>query len=75
MFFARAMGLLPSADVMIEDTALYLFQNIIFSIARFREVTGIYSIRITVVGHDFKCRRFEEQHRLALSSYSPVIHL
>lgn len=37
---------------MIEDTALYLFLNILFSIARFREVTGVYSIRITVVGHE-----------------------
>jgi len=68
--FARAAGLLPSADmftrVTIEDAALDSFQNVLFSIARFRELTGAYPMRITVVGHDFKRRRFEGLHRLAL---------
>lgn len=68
--FARAIGLLPSADmftrVTIEDAALDSFQNVLFSIARFRELTGVYPKRITVVGHDFKRRRFEGLHRLAL---------
>ena len=68
--FARAAGLLPSADmftrVTIEDAALDSFQNVLFSIARFRELTGVYPKRITVVGHDFKRRRFEGLHRLAL---------
>jgi hypothetical protein len=68
--FARATGLLPSADtftrVTIEDAALDSFQNVLFSIARFRELTGVYPTRITVVGHDFKRRRFEGLHRLAL---------
>ena len=68
--FARATGLLPSEDmftrVTIEDAALDSFQNVLFSIARFRELTGAYPIRITVVGHDFKRRRFEGLHRLAL---------
>ena len=68
--FARATGLLPSADlftrVTVEDAALDSFQNVLFSIARFREVTGTYPTRITVVGHGFKRRRFEELHRLAI---------
>ncbi|KAF8499596.1 hypothetical protein F5888DRAFT_1683725 [Russula emetica] len=68
--FARATGLLPSEDmftrVTIEDAALDSFQNVLFSIARFRELTGVYPTRITVVGHDFKRRRFEGLHRLAL---------
>lgn len=68
--FARATGLLPSADmftrVTIEDAALDSFQNVLFSIARFHELTGVYPIRITIVGHDFKRRRFEGLHRLAL---------
>ena len=68
--FARATGLLPSADlftrVTVEDAALDSFQNVLFSIARFREVTGMYPTRITVVGHGFKRRRFEELHRLAI---------
>ena len=68
--FARATGLLPSADlftrVTIEDAALDSFQNVLFSIARFRELTGAYPTRITVVGHNFKRRRFEDLHRLAI---------
>jgi hypothetical protein len=67
---ARATGLLPSADlftrVTIEDAALDSFQNLLFSIARFRELTGAYPTRITVIGHAFKRRRFEELHRLAM---------
>jgi hypothetical protein len=39
----------------------------LFSIFRFRELTGVYLSRITVVGHAFKRRRrFEQLHRLAL---------
>ncbi|KAH9985830.1 hypothetical protein BJV74DRAFT_846469 [Russula compacta] len=68
--FARATGLLPSADmftrVTTEDAALDSFQNVLFSIARFRELTGTYPTRITIVGHNFKRRRFEQLHRLAL---------
>jgi hypothetical protein len=68
--FARATGLLPSADlfprVTTEDAALDSFQNLLFSVARFRELTGVYPTRITIVGHDFKRRRFEQLHRLAL---------
>ena len=68
--FARVTGLLPSADmftrVMIEDAALDSFQNVLFSITRFRELTGVYPIRITVVGHDFKRCRFKDLHRIAL---------
>jgi hypothetical protein len=52
--------------VTIEDAALDSFQNVLFSIARFRELTGRYPARITVVGHDFKRRRFEDLHRLAI---------
>jgi hypothetical protein len=54
------------ARVTTEDAALDSFQNVLFSIARFRELTGAYPTRITVVGHDFKRRRFEQLHRLAL---------
>jgi hypothetical protein len=52
--------------VTIEDASLDSFQNVLFSIARFREFTGAYPTRITVVGHGFKRRRFERLHRLAL---------
>jgi hypothetical protein len=54
------------ARVTTEDAALDSFQNVQFSIARFRELTGAYPTTITVVGHDFKRRRFEQLHRHAL---------
>ena len=49
-----------------EEYALDSYQNLVFSIARFREVTGHYPSRITVVGYTMKRRRFEELHRAAL---------
>ena len=68
--FARTTGLLPPASAfpraITEDAALDSYQNVLFSIARFRELTGVYPSRITVVGHNFKRRRFEQLHRLAL---------
>ncbi|KAI9510926.1 hypothetical protein F5148DRAFT_1010229 [Russula earlei] len=68
--FARATGILPSIDVFsrvtTEDASLDSFQNLLFSIARFREITGAYPTRITVVSHRFKHYRFERLHRLAL---------
>ena len=64
------MDLLPPADkftrATTEDASLDSFQNVLFSVARFRELTGVYPARITVVGHDFKRRRFEQLHRRAL---------
>ncbi|KAH8994687.1 hypothetical protein EDB86DRAFT_3078049 [Lactarius hatsudake] len=49
--FARATGLLPPADrftrAATEDAALDSFQNVLFSVARFRESTGAYPTRIT----------------------------
>ena len=68
--FARTTGLLPPADsftrATTEDAALDSFQNVLFSVARFRELTGAYPTRITIVGHNFKRRRFEQLHRRAL---------
>lgn len=42
------------------------YENLIFSIARFREYTGVYPRRVTVVGFAFKQRRFTELHRQAI---------
>jgi len=51
---------------MTEDAALDSYQNVLFSLARFRELTGAYPVHITVVGHAFKCRRFKQLHCLVL---------
>jgi hypothetical protein len=42
------------------------YQNLLFSIARFREFTGYFPSKITVVGYEFKQPRFTELHREAL---------
>jgi len=42
------------------------YQNLLFSIARFREFTGYFPSKITVVGYEFKKLRFTELHREAL---------
>ena len=66
---AHTAGLLPEPHftrVTTEDDALDSYQNLLFSIARFYEYTGRYPSRITVVGYEFKRRRFTELHRAAL---------
>lgn len=55
-----------AARTTTEDYALDSFQNLLFSLARFREVTGSYPTRVTVVGYEMKRARFETLHRAAL---------
>ncbi|KAF7984264.1 hypothetical protein HWV62_16108 [Athelia sp. TMB] len=68
---ATSSGLLPPSPsthfrATTEDHALDSYQNLLFSIARFHEVTGKWPTHITVVGYEMKRRRFEELHREAL---------
>ena len=49
-----------------EEHARDSFENLLFSICRFREVTGDYPGKVTVVGFSFKKARFTELHRKAL---------
>lgn len=55
-----------AARTTTEDFALDSFQNLLFSVARFREVTGNYPFKVTVVGYEMKRARFETLHRAAL---------
>lgn len=55
-----------SARLTTEDYALDSFQNLLFSIARFKEYTGRYPDRISVVGYEFKRARFVTLHRAAI---------
>lgn len=57
---------LQGARMTTENFALDSYQNLIFSIARFREYTGSYPERITVVGYGMKKSRFEDLHAKAL---------
>lgn len=49
-----------------EDYARDSFENLLFSIARFREFTGNYPERITVVGYKYKEARFVNLHARAV---------
>ena len=49
-----------------EEYALDSYENLLFSIARFREVTGRWPDKITVVGYGMKRKRFEQLHRGAI---------
>ncbi|GMH31652.1 hypothetical protein Nepgr_033496 [Nepenthes gracilis] len=51
---------------LTEEHARDSFENLLFSICRFREITGAYPQNITVVSYDFKEGRFESLHRSAL---------
>ena len=64
---ADAMNLWPDnssvrARTSTEEFATDSFENLLFSICRFREITGSYPKEITVVSFSFKRRRFEMLH-------------
>lgn len=52
--------------VTTEDFALDSYENLLFSLARFKEVTGRWPERVTVVGFEMKRARFENLHRVAI---------
>jgi hypothetical protein len=52
--------------VISEEFARDSYENILFSLCRFFEVTGRYPEKITVVGFGFKEKRFTELHRKAV---------
>jgi len=51
---------------LTEEYARDSFENLIFSVCRFREVVGRYPKNITVISFSFKKMRFIEQHRAAI---------
>ena len=61
----------PLVRATTEDYALDSYQNLLFSVARFREYTGAYPRKITIVGYEFKRKRFEHLHRAAVR-WSPT---
>lgn len=52
--------------VALEEYARDSFENLLFSMCRFKEVTGHYPSKISVVGFDFKSNRYTHLHRKAL---------
>lgn len=53
--------------MITEEYARDSHENLIFSICRFSEMTGNYPDQITVVGFEFKRKRFEDIHRYSIS--------
>ncbi|KAM7253001.1 hypothetical protein ACFE04_025619 [Oxalis oulophora] len=51
---------------MTEEHARDSFENLLFSVCRFRELTGKYPQNLTVVSYDFKEIRFANLHRSAI---------
>ncbi|KAG4154717.1 hypothetical protein ERO13_D03G061500v2 [Gossypium hirsutum] len=51
---------------LTEEHARDSFENLLFSVCRFRELTGTYPHNITVISYDFKEERFAQLHRSAI---------
>lgn len=70
-FLAHNKRWLPESSplnerVALEEYARDSFENLLFSLCRFKEVTGRYPSKLTVVGFDFKSERYRNLHRKAL---------
>ena len=52
--------------MVLEEYARDSYENLLFSICRFYEMTNNYPVRITIIGFDFKKDRFINLHRNAL---------
>ena len=52
--------------VILEEYARDSFENLLFSLCRFYEVTGHYPTRVTIISLDIKRARFEDIYRVAI---------
>eukprot|EP00192_Tetraselmis_astigmatica_P025250 CAMPEP_0117698674 /NCGR_PEP_ID=MMETSP0804-20121206/29880_1 /TAXON_ID=1074897 /ORGANISM="Tetraselmis astigmatica, Strain CCMP880" /LENGTH=231 /DNA_ID=CAMNT_0005512991 /DNA_START=731 /DNA_END=1423 /DNA_ORIENTATION=- len=50
----------------LEEAARDSFENVLFSLCRFQQLTGRYPLNITVVSYEFKRGRFVDMHRQAV---------
>ncbi|KAJ1969807.1 hypothetical protein IWQ62_000385 [Dispira parvispora] len=57
-----------------EEFARDSFENLLFSLCRFYEVTGRYPSNVTFVGYPFKRNRFTNLHRVALKLPATKFH-
>ena len=60
-YFGLSQRMNPS-QVTNETHATDSYQNVLFSLLRFRFYTGSYPSRVTVVTHEFKRKRFMDLH-------------
>ena len=54
------------ARMHTEEYARDSFENLLFSLCRFHELTGTWPRNVTVVGYAFKAERFQNYHRAAI---------
>ncbi|KAJ5621481.1 hypothetical protein N7528_006264 [Penicillium herquei] len=59
---AASISKIDPSRIVTEDYATDSYQNVLFSILRFKSQMGIYPQRVTVVTHEFKRARFMECH-------------
>ncbi|OWB58510.1 hypothetical protein B5S28_g4553 [[Candida] boidinii] len=67
---AKMRGLIPleyentfeNGKILLEDRARDSYQNVVFSLIKFRELVNKYPKKIVIVGLEFKRFRFIEQH-------------
>ena len=57
---------LQCGSLALEERATDSYQNLVFSILRFKQVVGQYPRNVTVITHAFKERRFLELHTRAI---------
>lgn len=62
----RTHQLYSRGRILLEEHATDSFQNLLFSILLFRQVTGRYPKSIRVITHAFKARRFLDLHAPAI---------
>lgn len=70
----RLFGVFPEHEqsdvlqhrIFAEEFARDSYENLLFSICRFREVVGVFPRNIVVVNWAYKRQRFEEYHRVAV---------
>lgn len=51
-----------SKRMIVEEYALDSFENVLYSICRFSEMTNVYPNHISIIGFEFKRTRFEVLH-------------
>ncbi|SCU95990.1 LAMI_0F04720g1_1 [Lachancea mirantina] len=61
-------------SVEVEEFALDSFDNLLYSIAKFNEMTGLYPSELTIVGFGFKQSRFIDYHAAAIDFPSQSIN-
>jgi hypothetical protein len=68
---AAALHMLPSC---LQEHARDSFENVLFSLCRFFELTGHYPVRMTAVSYTLKQQRFEQLHRAAVRFPAAAFH-